>query len=72
MVFVYGTLRQGASNHFRLEGATTLGEAWVLGQLYRIDWYPGLLLDDDGIPVKEAPAVAGPGVRGLDGPGASS
>ena len=67
MVFVYGTLRQGASNHFRLEGATTLGEAWVLGQLYRIDWYPGLLLDDDGIPVRgEIYAVEREMLRKLD------
>ena len=67
VVFVYGTLRQGASNHFRLEGATALGEAWVLGQLYRIDWYPGLLLDDDGIPVRgEIYAVEREMLRKLD------
>ncbi len=52
LVFVYGTLRAGASNHFRLEGAELLGEGWVLGRLYRIDWYPGLLLDEEGIPVR--------------------
>ncbi len=52
LVFVYGTLRAGASNHFRLEGAKLRGEGWVLGRLYRIDWYPGLLLDEEGIPVR--------------------
>jgi len=52
MIFVYGTLRKGASNHFRLEGSRLRGEAWVLGHLYPIDWYPALLLDDDGIPVR--------------------
>ena len=52
LVFVYGTLRAGASNHFRLEDAELLGEGWVLGRLYRIDWYPGLLLDEEGIPVR--------------------
>ncbi len=67
VVFVYGTLREGASNHCRLEGATALGEAWVLGKLHRIDWYPGLLLDDDGIPVRgEVYAVEREMLRKLD------
>ena len=52
MLFVYGTLGKGASNHFRLEGCKLRGEAWVLGHLYPIDWYPALLLDDDGVPVR--------------------
>lgn len=52
MIFVYGTLREGASNHFRLEECELRGEAWVLGHLYPIDWYPALLLDDDGVPVR--------------------
>lgn len=46
LVFVYGTLRSGASNHFRMRGAKRIGEAIVRGRLYRIDWYPGLLLDE--------------------------
>jgi gamma-glutamylcyclotransferase (GGCT)/AIG2-like uncharacterized protein YtfP len=45
-VFVYGTLRRGGSNHFRMEGAEFLSAATVNGRLYRIDWYPGLVLDD--------------------------
>ena len=52
LVFVYGTLRQGSSNHFRLGAAPLTGEAWVLGHLYRIDWYPGLRLDEEGVPVR--------------------
>jgi gamma-glutamylcyclotransferase (GGCT)/AIG2-like uncharacterized protein YtfP len=44
-VFVYGTLRRGASNHFRMNGARFLGEGRVAGWLLRIDWYPGLLLE---------------------------
>lgn len=48
LVFVYGTLRRGASNHWRMEGAECLGMASVRGQLYRIDWYPGLVLDPGG------------------------
>ena len=52
LVFVYGTLRRGASNHWRIAGAEFVAEAWVLGRLYPIDWYPGMVLDDDGVPVR--------------------
>ncbi len=48
LVFVYGTLRRGGSNHFRMEGAVFQGAASVRGRLYRIDWYPGLVLDENG------------------------
>lgn len=48
LVFVYGTLRRGGSNHFRMAGAEFLSEATVTGRLYRIDWYPGLVLDEAG------------------------
>lgn len=44
-VFVYGTLRRGGSNHHRMEGGRWLGEAHVSGRLYRVDWYPALVLD---------------------------
>jgi len=44
-IFVYGTLRRGGSNHFRMEGAEFLSAATANGRLYRIDWYPGLVLD---------------------------
>jgi gamma-glutamylcyclotransferase (GGCT)/AIG2-like uncharacterized protein YtfP len=47
-VFVYGTLRRGGSNHFRMEGAEFMTAATVRARLYRIDWYPGLVLDDAG------------------------
>lgn len=40
-VFVYGTLRPGASNAFRMEGAEWCGAGEVAGRLYRISWYPG-------------------------------
>lgn len=46
LVFVYGTLRSGASNAFRMEGAEQVSAARVRGRLYWIDWYPGLVLDD--------------------------
>jgi gamma-glutamylcyclotransferase (GGCT)/AIG2-like uncharacterized protein YtfP len=44
-VFVYGTLRRGGSNHFRMEDADFIAAGTVRGRLYRIDWYPGLVLD---------------------------
>jgi len=48
LVFVYGTLRRGASDHFRMRGAECIGRAVVKGRLYRVSWYPGLVLDDEG------------------------
>jgi gamma-glutamylcyclotransferase (GGCT)/AIG2-like uncharacterized protein YtfP len=44
-VFVYGTLRRGASNAHRMAGALLLGSGSVRGTLLRIDWYPALVLD---------------------------
>ena len=45
-VFVYGTLRRGGSNSFRMDGAEFVGAATVRGKLYPISWYPGLVLDE--------------------------
>jgi len=47
-VFVYGTLRRGGSNHFRMDGAEFITEGRISGKLYRISWYPGLVLDAAG------------------------
>lgn len=47
-VFVYGTLRSGGSNHFRMAGAKFARTALVRGRLYGIDWFPGLILDATG------------------------
>jgi gamma-glutamylcyclotransferase (GGCT)/AIG2-like uncharacterized protein YtfP len=44
-VFVYGTLRRGGSNHFRMDGAEFVMQGVVRGRLYGIDWYPGLVAD---------------------------
>lgn len=41
LVFIYGTLRQGASNHWRMADAEFVSKADTPGDLYRIDWYPG-------------------------------
>ncbi len=48
LVFVYGTLRQGGSNHFRMAGAEFVETGVLRGRLYRVDWYPGLVLDAAG------------------------
>ncbi len=48
LVFVYGTLRCGGSNHFRMAGAEFVESGVLRGRLYRIDWYPGLVLDASG------------------------
>ena len=42
-VFVYGTLRRGGSNHFRMAGADFLGEGKISGRMYQIEWYPALV-----------------------------
>lgn len=46
LVFVYGTLRRGGSNAFRMDGAEFVGEGFVRGKLYAISWYPGLVVED--------------------------
>ncbi len=48
LVFVYGTLRRGGSNAFRMESAVFLGTARVEGELHAITWYPGLTLKPGG------------------------
>jgi gamma-glutamylcyclotransferase (GGCT)/AIG2-like uncharacterized protein YtfP len=48
LVFLYGTLRRGGSNHFRMAGAEFISAGTITGRMYRIDWYPGLVLDDSG------------------------
>ena len=45
-VFVYGTLRRGGSNHFRMAGAEFMAAGAVRGRLYGIDWYPGFVSDE--------------------------
>lgn len=44
LVFVYGTLRRGGSNHWRMQESVWVGPGTVEAELFRIDWYPGLLL----------------------------
>jgi len=66
-VFVYGTLRQGGSNAFRMEGAEFIGTARVEGALYAISWYPGLILGKDpGHVIGEVYQVGPEQMRALD------
>ena len=44
VVFVYGTLRSGAAQHARLDGATLLDHGFVRGRLYDLGPYPGAVL----------------------------
>jgi gamma-glutamylcyclotransferase (GGCT)/AIG2-like uncharacterized protein YtfP len=44
LVFVYGTLRRGGSNAFRMEGAEFVGRGRMEGKLHVISWYPGLVI----------------------------
>ena len=66
LVFVYGTLRRGGSNAFRMDGAEFVGAATVGGALYRISWYPGLVLDGDGRVTGEIYRVGAEQLRALD------
>lgn len=43
LVFVYGTLRKGASNAFRMEGARLIGPGVVKGRIYVIEWFPAFV-----------------------------
>lgn len=68
LVFVYGTLRRGASNAFRMEGAEFLRPGGVRGRLYRIDWYPGIVLSEDcGLIAGELWEVSSEMLEELDG-----
>lgn len=59
LLFVYGALRKGASNDWRMKGARWLGAAEVPGTLVKIDWYPGLVLEGE-TPVKGEVYEIGP------------
>ena len=65
-VFVYGTLRRGGSNHFRMAGSDLVTPGTVSGKMYRISWYPGLVLGPEGRVVGETYAVGEEQLRALD------
>lgn len=45
LVFVYGTMRKGASNYPRMKGALRISPGAVRGRLVKIGWFPALVLD---------------------------
>jgi len=47
-VFVYGALRKGASNAWRMKESSFVSKASVSGVLVKVDWYPGLVLGPEG------------------------
>ena len=54
LVFVYGTLKRGGSNHSFLAGQSCLGEARTVPgfRLYELDGFPGMVAkpdDPDGV-----------------------
>jgi gamma-glutamylcyclotransferase (GGCT)/AIG2-like uncharacterized protein YtfP len=67
LVFVYGTLRRGGSNAFRMDGAEFVGRGSVAGCLHAISWYPGLVLGNGcGRVVGEVYRVGAEHLRALD------
>ncbi|MFY7818025.1 MAG: gamma-glutamylcyclotransferase family protein [Akkermansiaceae bacterium] len=46
-IFVYGTLRQGASQAHRLNSSIFIGFGTTAGLLYQVDWYPGARFDQN-------------------------
>ncbi len=67
LVFVYGTLRRGGSNNFRMDGFSWIGPAAVNGHLYEVSWYPALVLDENaGEVVGDLYKVSEEGLAALD------
>lgn len=65
-VFVYGTLRRGGSNHFRMNGADFVGGGGIAGKIFRIDWYPALVCGGAGEVKGELYRVCEEHLRALD------
>lgn len=71
LIFVYGTLKRGCSNHHYLAGQKFLGEARTVPgfRLYGLTGYPGMVAksdDRDGV-TGEVWSVDAPALRHLDG-----
>jgi gamma-glutamylcyclotransferase (GGCT)/AIG2-like uncharacterized protein YtfP len=65
-VFVYGTLRRGGSNHFRMDGAEFVGGGVIAGTIFKIDWYPALVLGGERSVKGELYRVSAGQLRALD------
>lgn len=65
LVFVYGTLMSGETNHRYLENSICLGKAFIEGyDMYGVGWYPAIVLGDNivigelyQVPLKDMPAI---------------
>jgi gamma-glutamylcyclotransferase (GGCT)/AIG2-like uncharacterized protein YtfP len=65
-LFIYGTLRRGGSNHFRMDGAEFVGGGGIAGKIFRIDWYPGLVCGGESAVKGELYRVSEEHLRALD------
>ena len=65
-VFVYGTLRCGGSNHFRMDGAEFFGSGVIAGRIYKISWYPALVLGGESAVKGELYRVSEEHLQALD------
>lgn len=65
-VFVYGTLKKGGSNHFRMADSEFVGEGRISGRMYRIDWYPALVCGGEGFVKGELYLVSDKDLAALD------
>ncbi|MGB0326695.1 MAG: gamma-glutamylcyclotransferase family protein [Akkermansiaceae bacterium] len=66
LLFVYGALRKGASNDWRMKEAVWMGAASVFGTLVKVDWYPGLVLGGNHSVTGEVYAVGPELLKELD------
>ena len=67
LVFVYGTLRRGGSNNYRMDACRWIGPAAVNGLLYEVSWYPALVLDEKaGEVIGDLYEVSEEGIATLD------
>lgn len=71
LIFVYGTLKRGGSNHLYLRGQTFLGEARTVPgfRLYGLDGFPGMIAqpsDRDGV-TGEVWSVTAEALKHIDG-----
>ena len=67
IVFVYGTLRRGGSNNYRMDRFRWLGPGAVNGRLYEVSWYPALVLNENaGEVIGDIYEVSEEGLTALD------
>jgi gamma-glutamylaminecyclotransferase len=70
LLFAYGTLKRGCSNHAQMAGQTFLGPAQTVPgfRLYNVGGYPGLVIkpDDPGSVIGEVWSVDPEGLQRLD------